>query len=54
MGAKAIDVDSIRDVRDRCAQNSIAFFFKQCGGARGKRAHDEAILDGELYVAWPT
>ena len=31
-GARAVDPDWIRDLRDRCLQQDVRFFFKQWGG----------------------
>jgi protein gp37 len=35
-GHRPVDLDWIRDLRDRCAARNIAFFFKQVGGATPK------------------
>lgn len=34
--ARPIDVDWVRQIRDQCVQNRVAFFFKQWGGLRPK------------------
>jgi protein gp37 len=42
----------IRDLRDRCAAEGVAFFFKQWGGRTSKAGG--RLLDGQLYDEWPT
>jgi protein gp37 len=44
-------LDWIRDIRDRCAQQHIAFFFKQVGGATPKAGGRE--LDGRTWDQMP-
>ena len=44
----------LRDVRDRCAAADVPFFLKQLGGRRGKRGHDQALLDGQAHHAMPS
>jgi protein gp37 len=43
-GHRRVDAAWIRDLRDRCAQERVAFFFKQWGGSRPKSNGRE--LDG--------
>ena len=50
-GARPMDPVWVRDVRDRCAQADVPFFFKQWGGTRKGRAGNE--LDGRQHVAVP-
>ena len=51
-GHRPIDLDWIRDLRDRCAAQGIAFFFKQVGGATPKAGGRE--LDGRTWDQMPT
>jgi protein gp37 len=49
---RPVNVEWIRDLRDRCAEQHVAFFFKQWGGrtskARGR------VLDDREWSEWPT
>jgi len=42
-----------RDLRDRCVEEQVAFFFKQLGGSRDKQGGDQALLDGRLWREMP-
>jgi protein gp37 len=53
-GARPINVQWVRSIRDDCASLEIPFFFKQYGGATKKRGGDEAILDGRRHHAYPS
>jgi protein gp37 len=46
-GARPVDPDWVRAVRDRCAAAGVPFFFKQWGGARKGRAG--RVLDGQTH-----
>ena len=48
---RAVRIDWLRDLRDRCAAESVAFFFKQWGGARPKSGGRE--LDGRTWDEYP-
>ena len=50
-GARPLESDWVRDVRDRCARGAIPFFFKQWGGAR--KSYDVCELDGREHLAIP-
>ena len=50
-GHRRIDPDWVRGLRDQCAREGTAFFFKQWGGARPKSNGRE--LDGEIHNAYP-
>jgi protein gp37 len=52
-GARPMNLDWARDVRDRCVAAGIPFFFKQLGGVRDKRANEKAVLDGETWTQMP-
>jgi protein gp37 len=56
---RPLDLDWVRDLRDRCAAEQVAFFFKQVGGRTPKaggrlldgRTHDEMPAAGEALTA---
>jgi protein gp37 len=50
-GARSVDPDWVRDVRNRCVADEVPFFFKQWGGARKKSAGRE--LDGMFWDEMP-
>lgn len=54
VGARPMDLDWARNLRDRCVDRGIAFFLKQLGGGPGhKRGGDEAVLDGRRWTEYP-
>lgn len=50
-GHRPLEADWVRDLRDRCGQAGVAFFFKQWGGRRSKSGGRE--LDGEIWDDMP-
>jgi protein gp37 len=50
-GHRPADLDWIRDLRDRCAAQDIAFFFKQVGGVTPKAGGRD--LDGRTWDQMP-
>ena len=52
-GARPMDLDWARELRDRCVGNDIAFFFKQIGGEFNKQGKAEAVLDGRRWTQYP-
>lgn len=52
-GARPMDPDWARCLRDQCQRQGVAFFLKQLGGAVDKRGHDRALLDGRLWRERP-
>ena len=50
-GARPMESDWVRSIRDQCAEQNVAFFFKQWGGPRKKRTGRE--LDGRTWNATP-
>ena len=50
-GARPMASDWVRSIRDQCAEQNVAFFFKQWGGPRKKQAGRE--LDGRTWNATP-
>lgn len=49
--SRPVKAEWIRDLRDRCDDNGVAFFFKQWGGRTAKAGG--RILDGRTYDAMP-
>ena len=50
-GARPMDVNWAREVRDQCAHQGVEFFFKQWGGRTPKAGG--RVLDGELHDGFP-
>ncbi len=50
-GARPVDAEWVRDIRDRCVSASIHFFFKQWGGTNKKKAG--RVLDGRTWDEIP-
>ena len=50
-GARPIDADWVREIRDNCVNNEVPFFFKQWGGVFKKRTG--RILDGRTWDQMP-
>jgi protein gp37 len=51
-GARPMDPDWARGIRDQCRAAGVAFFFKQCGGPNKKRAG--RLLDGRTWDEMPS
>lgn len=51
-GAREMKAEWVRQVRDRCEETGVAFFFKQWGGVHKKAAG--RLLDGKEYNGMPT
>jgi protein gp37 len=49
--ARPMDMDWVRDIRDRCQEKEVAFFFKQVGGRTPKAGGRE--LDGRTWDEFP-
>lgn len=49
---RRMDADWVRDLRDRCGEEDVAFFFKQWGGRSPKTGGRE--LDGQTWDTMPT
>lgn len=49
---RRVDIEWIRALRDHCAHEGVAFFFKQWGGYRPKSGGRE--LDGRTHDAYPS
>jgi protein gp37 len=50
-GARPCEVDWVRDIRDRCLAQDVAYFHKQWGGRNPKAGGRE--LDGEIWSQFP-
>jgi protein gp37 len=50
-GARPVEADWVRDVRDQCLSSRTAFFFKQWGGFRPKSGG--RLLDGREWNEFP-
>jgi len=50
-GARPMDPDWVREIRDQCGEEGVAFFFKQWGGFRPKSGGRE--LDGRQWSELP-
>lgn len=48
---RRVDIEWLRDLRDRCIEEDVAFFFKQWGGIRSKAGGRE--LDGRTWDQLP-
>ncbi len=52
-GARPMELDWARDLRDQSIAAGVAFFLKQLGGVRKKRGGESALLDGEGWRQMP-
>ena len=52
-GARPMDLDWARELRDQSADAGVAFFLKQLGGVRKKRGGEAAVIDGRLWREMP-
>jgi protein gp37 len=53
-GARPMDLDWARLLRDQCAKAGVPFFFKQVGGTRKVNGHwGGNELDGRIHEEWP-
>lgn len=50
-GARAMQADWVRDIRDKCINENVPFFFKQWGGVNKKKAG--RLLDGREWNEMP-
>ena len=51
-GARAIDPAWVRELRDQCLDQRVAFFFKQWGGRTPKARGN--VIDGRRWLEYPT
>lgn len=52
-GARPMDLDWVRDIREGCRGAGVPFFLKQLGGCPDKRGGDKALLDGQRWTQMP-
>ncbi len=52
-GARPMDLEWARSIRDQCQAAGVKYFLKQLGGHPDKRGHDKALLDGQLWREMP-
>ena len=50
-GARGLDPEWVREVRDRCVRANVSFFFKQWGGVFKSRTG--RIIDGKTWNQMP-
>ncbi|MCR8867449.1 phage Gp37/Gp68 family protein [Peribacillus frigoritolerans] len=50
-GARPMEPDWVRDIRNKCQGQNVAFFFKQWGGVQKHRYG--RILDDQVYDEYP-
>jgi len=50
-GPRPMNPEWVREIRDQCREQSVAFFFKQWGGRNKKKAG--RVLDGLTYDEFP-
>jgi len=50
-GARPMEADWVREIRDQCIRNRVPFFFKQWGGVR--KNHNGRLLDGRTWDEMP-
>jgi protein gp37 len=50
-GARPMDVEWVRSIRDQCNAANVAFHFKQWGGVNKKKTG--RVLDGRTWDEWP-
>ncbi len=50
-GARPMEMDWVRSIRDQCAEAAVPFFFKQVGGILKKKTG--RLLDGRTHDAFP-
>ena len=50
-GARPVDVEWLRELRDQCQTTGVSFFFKQWGGSTPKAGGN--ILDGRQWLEYP-
>jgi protein gp37 len=50
-GARPMQPEWVRSIRDQCVQSGVAFHFKQWGGVNKKRTG--RMLDGRTWGEWP-
>ena len=52
-GARPMELDWARDLRDQAVAAGVAFFLKQLGGVRKRRSGAAAVIDGRQWQQMP-
>ncbi len=52
-GARPMDAEWVRDLRDQSVGAGVPFFLKQLGGVRKKKGGDAATIDGQYWRQMP-
>ncbi len=52
-GARPMDLNWAREIRDLCQEEQVPFFLKQLGGFPDSRSHEQARLDGRTWTEMP-
>ena len=52
-GARPMELDWVRSLRDQSVGSGVAFFLKQLGGVRNKRGGEAAVVDGRHWRQMP-
>lgn len=52
-GARQMEAQWVRELRDRCKAEGVRFFFKQWGGEVKKGGGKDATLDGRRWAQYP-
>ena len=52
-GARPMQEQWARHLREQCKASEVPYFLKQLGGARNKRGGELAVLDGVRYTEFP-
>ncbi len=53
-GARPMDAQWVRELRDQCKIAGVKFFFKQWGGETKKGGGEQATLDGRRWTQYPS
>lgn len=51
--SRPMEIDWALQIKDKCQNSNIPFFFKQVGGKRRKRGGEEALLEGKKWHQYP-
>ena len=52
-GARPMNLDHVRKLRDEAQEAGVPFFLKQLGGPQDKRGREKAVLDGRTWTEMP-
>ncbi len=52
-GARPMNLDWVRSIRDQCTELGVPMFLKQLGGVADRRGRDRAVLDGRRWQEMP-